>query len=347
MDFKVSVICPSYNHSRYIAEMVESVMAQTLPVHELIVVDDGSTDDSLAKLKSFDYPNLRVQQNEENLGTYGTLNRALDMAQGDWIAVINSDDKWAPNKIELQAFGLESTGLDWGFTLGAQITEEGEVRYVNQHGDWPREVSVDLLPYLFEENRVLASSLVFRKGLIRFDERLRYSGDWVGLMGLALHGSANCCFELPPKEDYSGPAWTGRGVLYNVEPPQIEQLTQWRQHTSNSYSRSKKQLAEEIRVRETILANADALLSRTHNQVGGRFRLGRCALHLNALYLMAGRSAQARKALKSANSYGITDNKRWVLSLMPRRISAKYLSKVGILSLEGLSTEPLDHLFPV
>lgn len=97
---EVSVIVPAYNTEAYIAQAIESALEQTLNNIEVIVVDDASTDDTAKIAKSFTDKRLKVLVNEKNLGVSGTRNRALKEAQGKWIAVLDSDDWYAPERLE-------------------------------------------------------------------------------------------------------------------------------------------------------------------------------------------------------------------------------------------------------
>jgi len=96
----VSILVPSYNHAAYLERCIGSVQAQSFSDWELIALDDGSQDDSLSVLKSFEEPRLSAGLNPQNLGTYGTLAEALKRSKGEFIAVLNSDDQWAPEKLE-------------------------------------------------------------------------------------------------------------------------------------------------------------------------------------------------------------------------------------------------------
>jgi succinoglycan biosynthesis protein ExoO len=97
---EVSVIIPAYNTAAYIARSIESALGQTLKNIEVIVVDDASTDNTLEVVKSFSDARLRVFVNPKNLGAGGTRNRAIEEAKGNWIAVLDSDDWYAPERLE-------------------------------------------------------------------------------------------------------------------------------------------------------------------------------------------------------------------------------------------------------
>ena len=96
----ISVIMPAYNASRYMDETLTSVFAQTVIPHEVIVVNDGSTDDTLAKLRH--YGNRITLYDQPNGGLAHTLNRAIGYASGDFVAFIDADDLWVADKLAQQ-----------------------------------------------------------------------------------------------------------------------------------------------------------------------------------------------------------------------------------------------------
>ena len=96
---KVSVIVPSFNHDEYIAQAVDSVLSQSERDLELIVVDDGSQDDSLDVLASFSDPRLSILS-QRNQGAHAAINRGLRKASGSYVAILNSDDIYHPRRLE-------------------------------------------------------------------------------------------------------------------------------------------------------------------------------------------------------------------------------------------------------
>lgn len=97
----VSILIPCYNAKQWIAETINSALAQTWQNKEIIVVDDGSTDDSLAIAQQFESPIVKVIS-QDNRGAGATRNRALKESQGDFIQYLDADDLLSPNKIESQ-----------------------------------------------------------------------------------------------------------------------------------------------------------------------------------------------------------------------------------------------------
>ena len=95
----VSIVIPSYNHASYIRDAVDSVLSQSLADLELIVVDDGSTDESLEILAGFSDSRLHIYQ-QANQGAHAAINRGLRTARGGYLAVLNSDDAYHPQRLE-------------------------------------------------------------------------------------------------------------------------------------------------------------------------------------------------------------------------------------------------------
>ncbi|MCW5937315.1 MAG: glycosyltransferase family 2 protein [Fimbriimonadaceae bacterium] len=269
---RVSILIPSYNHAEYFRACLDSVRAQTFTDWEVVIVDDGSTDgsDLIACEYAFSDRRIRATSNESNLGTYGTEQRALGLARGDLVAILNSDDLWLPDKLALQVAALDANpGASACYTLGWMVDEHGAIQEEDVHADWPQKAVQDALPCLLAENRILASSVVFRREGLRFHTDLRYSGDWVALLEAAMRGPF-CCV--------------------------AERATSWRQHSRNTYRMSPRQALEEVRVREAILQDSE-------NWRGERAILpweageGKNAINLFALYALFGETAAARSLL--------------------------------------------------
>ncbi|WP_050981367.1 glycosyltransferase family 2 protein [Caldisericum exile] len=96
----VSIIMPVYNAEKYVKDAIESVLAQTYPYFELIVVNDGSTDRSDEVIRSFKDKRIVYIKHEKNLGVAEARNTALRIAKGKWGAVIDADDVWLKERLE-------------------------------------------------------------------------------------------------------------------------------------------------------------------------------------------------------------------------------------------------------
>ena len=120
----VSIIMPSYNTAGFIAKSVESVLAQTYPYWELIIVDDCSTDNTDEVMAEFLSDSRIVYlKNKTNSGAAVSRNRALQLARGKWIAFLDSDDLWHPEKLEKQISFMEDNQYDFSYTDYSEIDE--------------------------------------------------------------------------------------------------------------------------------------------------------------------------------------------------------------------------------
>lgn len=130
----VSIIMPSYNTGKFIADSIKSVIAQTYTDWELIIVDDASTDNTDEVVAYFCHPReggdlvskIRYLKNEKNSGAAVSRNRALREARGKWIAFLDSDDLWVPEKLEKQVSFMEKNGYAFSYTRYAEIDENGD-----------------------------------------------------------------------------------------------------------------------------------------------------------------------------------------------------------------------------
>ncbi|MGE9290239.1 MAG: glycosyltransferase family 2 protein [Puniceicoccales bacterium] len=105
---RVSILLPVYNGEKYIRAAIESIVVQSYPHWELLVLDDGSTDRSLEIARSFSDERVRSLPNGENLGVAKTLNRGMALSQGEFIARMDADDEALPERLEKQVAFLDS-----------------------------------------------------------------------------------------------------------------------------------------------------------------------------------------------------------------------------------------------
>ena len=131
----VSIIMPSYNTASFIAESIQSVLSQSYKDWELIIVDDCSPDDTDLVVKPY-LSNERIKylKNEKNSGAAVSRNRALREAKGKWIAFLDSDDLWMPEKLEKQVRFMEKNGYHFSYTKYAEIDTEGKKNGVTVTG---------------------------------------------------------------------------------------------------------------------------------------------------------------------------------------------------------------------
>ncbi|MFC5367586.1 glycosyltransferase family 2 protein [Salinirubrum litoreum] len=109
----VSVVIPTYNRADVLPRAVETALDQTLTDIEVIVVDDASTDETLAVLEEYDDPRLTVLEHETNSGASAARNTGIAVAEGDYVALLDSDDEWAPEKLERQVETVATRSDEW------------------------------------------------------------------------------------------------------------------------------------------------------------------------------------------------------------------------------------------
>jgi len=128
MSHLASIVMPMYNSKNYVLEAIQSVLNQTYRNWELIIVDDGSTDNSVALVKEFINKDNRIKLivNQENLGAAISRNKAIKASRGHYIAFLDADDLWLPTKLEKQVKVLEAGKADVCFSSYEQINESGQ-----------------------------------------------------------------------------------------------------------------------------------------------------------------------------------------------------------------------------
>ena len=120
----VSIVMPSYNTARFIKNSIDSVLAQTYKNWELLIVDDCSTDNTNEIVAQFNDSRITYVKNEKNSGAAISRNRALAQAKGKWIAFLDSDDLWAPEKLEKQLKFMAENGCAFSYTRYEEIDED-------------------------------------------------------------------------------------------------------------------------------------------------------------------------------------------------------------------------------
>lgn len=120
----VSIIMPSWNTEKYIAETIQSVINQTYVNWELLIVDDCSTDRTDEIVEKFKDKRIKYYHNGKNSGAAITRNKAMREAKGEWIAFLDSDDLWMPEKLEKQISFMKNNGYVFSYTEYEKIDEE-------------------------------------------------------------------------------------------------------------------------------------------------------------------------------------------------------------------------------
>jgi glycosyltransferase involved in cell wall biosynthesis len=124
----VSIITPSHNTEKYIAQAIDSVRAQSYVDWEMLIVDDLSSDNSVKIVESYAAKDPRIQllRSTERKGAAGSRNLAIEHAAGRYIAFLDADDLWAPEKLEKQIAFMQEENLPFTYSSYEVIDEEGE-----------------------------------------------------------------------------------------------------------------------------------------------------------------------------------------------------------------------------
>lgn len=120
----VSIITPTYNCGSYIAETIKSVLSQTYSNWEMIIVDDCSTDNTAEVVASFEDPRIRYHRLENNSGAAVARTKAMELAKGSFMAFLDSDDLWTPDKLERQLKFMSDNGVAFSCTAYDQIDKD-------------------------------------------------------------------------------------------------------------------------------------------------------------------------------------------------------------------------------
>lgn len=181
----ISVIMPVFNEEKYLHEVIDSILHQTFKRFEFIIIDDASTDNSLAIIRSYADERIVLICNEQNMGNYPSRNKGLELAVGKYLCVMDADDVAYPQRIEFQYKYLEThpdiLGIGTNFIFSnLQMKRDLPLSYEQ------------LMIHLLQNNTFLHSSLMIRTDVMRmhggYDEKYIYSSDYDLISRLALSG---------------------------------------------------------------------------------------------------------------------------------------------------------------
>jgi glycosyltransferase involved in cell wall biosynthesis len=191
--FNVTVLIPTFNRSAFLLESLESILAQTRPAHEIIIINDGSTDDTLEQLKAYE-GRVRVLS-KSNAGKSAALNFGLKHVTGDLVWIFDDDDLAAPKALETLVGLLEANpeaDMAYGRHERFSVAGSGEVRLLGT-GYWTNCESDEFLTATLDDMFAHQQGMVVRKDLYdrvgAFDESLVRSQDYDMLIRLARVGT--------------------------------------------------------------------------------------------------------------------------------------------------------------
>jgi glycosyltransferase involved in cell wall biosynthesis len=229
---KFSVLIPAFNGERFIDCAIRSALAQSYPPHEILIVDDGSTDRTRQIVESFGAPVRIVSQ--RNAGVAAARTAGVKLASGDWIALLDQDDYFVETKLQRQAELIErNPNLMVAYSGYRVLTSSGLM------ADYAAFRASDLWPALRYQSPILPSTAVIRKSALMeigyFDSQYRMADDW------------DCWLRLLRR--YSA-------ARFGAVP---EPLTIYRLWEQNQSKQSLKLLAEAERVAESAIADLNPL----------------------------------------------------------------------------------------
>ncbi len=224
----VSVVMATYNGTRYLHQQLQSVLHELLPGDELIIVDDGSQDGTLALLESLDSAEVRVIRNPVNVGVSATFERGLYLSKNEFIFLCDQDDVWLPGKRSAIVAAFEQDPKALVVISDAQVIDAqglviAQSFMANRHG-----FNGSVMATVWR-NRYLGCAMAFRRSLLAaalpVPRQAPMHDMWFGAIG----------------------RMTG-GVVYLSIP-----LLQYRRHTGNVSPSSRQSLPRMIRWRVALL----------------------------------------------------------------------------------------------
>ncbi|HEY0060690.1 MAG TPA: glycosyltransferase, partial [Telluria sp.] len=190
----VSVVVPTYNRGHCIAACIESALAQTMGDIEIIIVDDYSSDDTAERVAAFDDPRVSYVAQLSNQGGAAARNVGIHRARGEFVAFLDSDDLWLPEKLEKQIAGMRAAGPECGlsYTWLRCVDDDG-----NETMRIHPEIEGDCYQRMLVSNFIGSfSNLVVRRELLLLenglDENFRSCQDWDLLIRLCRRAQVHC-----------------------------------------------------------------------------------------------------------------------------------------------------------
>jgi glycosyltransferase involved in cell wall biosynthesis len=178
---RVSVVITSYNYGRYVGECLDSVLAQTCQDFDVVVVDDGSTDDTARVVEPYLSNRVRYHY-QANQGQAAAKNAGIDLTDGEIVAFLDADDQWERQKLERQLPLFDNPRVGVAYTGGRAVDPEGRPVTVPARRNYMTFRRGTITKWLGFENIVPFSSVAVRRSLLgehgAFDQSLTMGIDW-------------------------------------------------------------------------------------------------------------------------------------------------------------------------
>jgi GT2 family glycosyltransferase len=225
---RVSVCIPTYNGATFLAESIQSVLAQTFSEFELLIVDDGSTDATVDIVRSFSDERVRLYQNEERLGIPKNWNRCLSFARGEFFCLFHQDDLMMPENLARKVQMLEAEPRMSFVHSGATLLVDDSAP--SSLGNWIDEATEDFIAdgmayfrkLLFPGNVICAPAVMARRdtflALGGFDEDLAFTPDYEMWMKASVAGCVG--FLSDPLITYR---WHGSNAQHTMQQDRKEE----------------------------------------------------------------------------------------------------------------------------
>jgi glycosyltransferase involved in cell wall biosynthesis len=165
VNIKVSVIIPVFNREKVIRRAIDSALAQTLHELEVIVVDDGSTDGTREVVGSYTDPRIKYLRHPKKMFAAAARNTGMRIAHGEYIAFLDSDDEWLPDKLQLQINVLEHADQEWGCIYSGAYIHKNNQSSISLYK--PTKEGVLLSPYFKSQIVIWTPTFLFRRECLK------------------------------------------------------------------------------------------------------------------------------------------------------------------------------------
>ena len=256
----ISIAMATYNGELFIREQLDSILAQTLSDWELIVCDDGSTDNTLSILQEYanNDSRIKIYQNERNLGFKRNFEKAIDLCQGDYIALCDQDDIWYPNHLEVLYNQIGNHSLSIGNSdivninntyLNKRMSDTDGIHFI------PEDTKLFLFREFFYANPFQGASMLLKKDFalrcIPIPNEVHYHDTWISICA---------CF--------------ADGLIYTYTP-----ITRYRQHGKNvTINNHREHGLAKIEICLDYVKKGINTIFNKHHSSTDRFAMDKCLL---------------------------------------------------------------------